>query len=58
MGFLRQVPGMTVLCPVRFEELRVMMHYAAYELTGPVAIRYPRGSEVELRRYRSWSIRS
>ncbi len=46
VGFLRQVPGMTVLCPVGFDELRGMMYQAAYELTGPVAIRYPRGGEI------------
>ena len=45
VGFLRQVPGMTVLCPCNFAELRVMLHWAVNECTGPVAIRYPRGGE-------------
>ena len=44
VGFLRQIPGMTVLCPANFEELRRMLRWAVCECTGPVAVRYPRGS--------------
>jgi len=44
VGFLRQIPGMTVLCPANFEELRRMLSWAVNEYTGPVAVRYPRGS--------------
>ena len=44
VGFLRQIPGMTVLCPKNFEELRDMLRWAVNDCTGPVAIRYPRGS--------------
>ena len=44
VGFLRQIPGMTVLCPSNFEELRVMLRWAVNDCTGPVAVRYPRGS--------------
>lgn len=43
VGFLRQIPGMTVLCPANFAELRSMMRWAVSECTGPVAVRYPRG---------------
>ena len=43
VGFLRQIPGMTVLCPANFAELRSMMRWAVNECTGPVAVRYPRG---------------
>ena len=43
VGFLRQIPGMTVLCPATFEELRKMLRWAVCECTGPVAVRYPRG---------------
>ena len=45
MDYLSQIPGMTVLCPASFAELRHMLHTALYECTGPVAVRYPRGGE-------------
>ena len=44
VGFLRQIPGMTVLCPANFAELRDMMRWAVNECDGPVAVRYPRGN--------------
>ncbi len=47
VGFLRQVPGMTVLCPASFTELDHMLHWAVNDYDGPVAIRYPRGAEGE-----------
>lgn len=43
--YLAQVPHMTVLCPASFAELRYMLRRAAFELDGPVAVRYPRGEE-------------
>ncbi len=43
VGFLRQMPGMTVLCPVSTLELSQMLRWAIEEYNGPVAIRYPRG---------------
>ena len=43
--FLSGIPNMTVLCPASFVELRAMLRRALFELTGPVAIRYPRGGE-------------
>ena len=44
ISFLTSMPGMTVLAPSNGEELR---HMFAYALTvdGPVAIRYPKGSQ-------------
>ena len=42
IGFLRQVPGMKVLCPASYEELQDMLKWAVTE-QGPVALRYPRG---------------
>ena len=45
VAFLSTVPGMTVLCPASFAELRAMLSMALCELEGPVAIRYPRGGE-------------
>ncbi len=43
VGFLRQVPGMTVLCPASLMELRDMLRWSVQDYDGPVAIRYPRG---------------
>ena len=48
LGFLRQVPGMTVLCPASCAELQDMLSWAVEEGTGPIAIRYPRGGDREL----------
>ena len=45
VGFLRQAPGMTVLCPANTAELRDMMRWAVCECSGPVAVRYPRGGD-------------
>ena len=44
VGYLTQIPGMTVLCPAGFDELRTMLRTAA-AMDGPVAVRYPRGGE-------------
>ena len=43
VGFLSDVPGMTVLCPVSLAEQRHMLRWAVKEFDGPVAVRYPRG---------------
>jgi len=43
VGFLRQVPGMRILCPASCAELQEMLRWAVQEQGGPVAIRYPRG---------------
>ena len=45
VGFLRQVPGMTVLCPASHQELSDMLRWAVQRCGAPVAVRYPRGSE-------------
>lgn len=45
IAFLRSIPGMTILCPSSFAELKAMMTRAVYHENGPVAIRYPRGGE-------------
>ena len=45
VGYLRQVPGMKILCPVSFAEQRDMLRWAVNDWNGPVAIRYPRGGE-------------
>ncbi len=45
LAFLSTVPHMTVLAPSSYAELRHMLRCALYEHDGPVAVRYPRGSE-------------
>ena len=50
VGYLRQVPGMTVLCPSNQAELRQMLSRAIYACTGPVAVRYPRGGDGKYRK--------
>jgi 1-deoxy-D-xylulose-5-phosphate synthase len=45
VGYLSTVPGMTILCPSDFDELRKMLRKAVYDIRGPVAVRYPRGGE-------------
>ena len=45
VGFLRQVPGMKILTPVSLAEQQDMLRWAVEECSGPVAIRYPRGTE-------------
>ena len=43
--YLSQIPGFTVLCPSNFAELRSMLREALFDVSGPVAVRYPRGAE-------------
>ena len=45
IDYLSQIPGMTVLTPASFAELRRMLHRAVLEEKGPVAVRYPRSGE-------------
>ena len=45
VGFLRQIPGMTVLCPSSVAEQQDMLRWAVKECNGPVAVRYPRGGD-------------
>ena len=51
VGYLTQIPGMTVLCPACYGELRSMLR-SAIDMEGPVAVRYPRGAEG--RSYPEW----
>lgn len=44
-AFLDTIPGMTVFCPASFQELRSMLRYAVQQVSGPAAIRYPKGGE-------------
>ena len=45
VGFLRQIPGMRILAPASLEEQTQMLTWAIQEYDGPVAVRYPRGTE-------------
>jgi 1-deoxy-D-xylulose-5-phosphate synthase len=44
LSFLHAVPNLVVMAPGDEQELRNMLYTALYEIRGPVAIRYPRGS--------------
>ena len=45
VGYLRQIPGMKILCPASCKELSDMLEWAVEKYDGPVAIRYPRGCD-------------
>ena len=47
VDYLCSVPGMTVLCPANYAELYDMLEDALFRISGPVAVRYPRGGEGE-----------
>ncbi|MGN0986052.1 MAG: 1-deoxy-D-xylulose-5-phosphate synthase [Candidatus Enterenecus sp.] len=49
VAYLSTVPGMKILCPADYAELKAMLRHAVLKLSGPVAVRYPRGGEGELR---------
>lgn len=43
--FLKDIPGMSIFAPSSHAELEYMLEHALYNVAGPVAVRYPRGSE-------------
>lgn len=45
LSLLMGVPNLTILSPRDFNELDHMLEYALYSCDGPVAIRYPKGTE-------------
>lgn len=47
VGYLRQIPGMRILAPASLAEQVRMLTWAIQDCDGPVAIRYPRGTEGE-----------
>lgn len=47
VGFLRQIPGMRILAPASLTEQTQMLTWAIQTYDGPVAVRYPRGTEGE-----------
>ncbi len=44
ISYFNMIPNMTVLTPCDGRQLEEMLEYAINECTGPVAIRYPRGT--------------
>lgn len=44
IGFMSQMPYMSILSPSSFTELEQMLEYAINEHDGPIAIRYPKGN--------------
>lgn len=53
LSYLSMIPGMTVMAPKNAAELRMMLDFAVNEMTGPVAVRYPRGEALDC--YESFS---
>ena len=45
VGYLSQVPGMLILNPASLSEQQDMLKWAVQSYDGPVAVRYPRGTE-------------
>ena len=45
VGFLHQVSGMQILCPASQAELQWMLRKAIFNMSGPVAVRYPKGTD-------------
>ena len=45
MSFLSSIPGITILSPATYPELRACLDRAMYRCIGPVAVRYPKGRE-------------
>ncbi|MBP9732744.1 MAG: 1-deoxy-D-xylulose-5-phosphate synthase [Candidatus Omnitrophica bacterium] len=48
ISFMRKIPGMTVLAPRDGKEFVQMIRFAVDHTSGPIALRYPRGSVTEL----------
>jgi len=44
LSYLHAVPNLTVMAPANEQELRDMLYTALYDISGPAAIRYPRGN--------------
>ncbi len=45
ISYLTSIPNMTLLSPSSYSELCKMLDYAVNEHNGPIAIRYPRGTD-------------
>ena len=58
ISFLSSMPNMSILSPRCFEELSDMLRYAVLDHDGPIAIRYPRGSEEYTENYNGFKFGS
>ena len=47
ISYLSSVPGLKLMCPASHAELEEMLEQAVLHENGPVAIRYPRGTQKE-----------
>ena len=54
IGFLKQMPGMRILNPASLAEQKDMLRWAVRDYDGPVAIRYPRGTEGSYYKKSGW----
>lgn len=52
-AFLSTIPGVSILSPTTYAELRDCLHRALYEEKGVVAVRYPRGAAPPMEEPRS-----
>lgn len=57
ISFLTSIPRLTVMAPKDGNELEAMLDYAVNECDSPVAIRYPRGSVVDMDNVNSCNIK-
>ncbi len=55
LSYLRHIPGLVIMAPKDENELRHMI-YTATKLSGPVAIRYPRGAGLGVPLEKSFSL--
>lgn len=46
LSYLRSIPNIVLMCPKNIDELRKMLRMS-FDLNAPVAIRYPRGGDIE-----------
>lgn len=46
LSYLSHIPNMVIMAPKNYDDLNQMLDFAVQYNDGPVAIRYPRGSEV------------
>jgi 1-deoxy-D-xylulose-5-phosphate synthase len=44
LSYLRSLPNMTIMSPANEIELNLMTHFSIDHLSGPIALRYPRGT--------------
>lgn len=47
LSYLNTIPNLVIMSPKNFEELRLMLDFSV-NYSGPIAIRYPKGSEEEI----------